>query len=76
MKYENIAVEFGQSVATVTLNRPAKKNALSVALRDEFRHFVKHDAAALHAVILTGTGDSFCSGMDLSERTCEPNGPV
>ncbi len=68
MNYENILVEFDQSVATVTLNRPAKKNALSVALRDDLRHFIAHETAALHAVILTGEGDSFCSGMDLSER--------
>ncbi len=68
MKYENIAVETNETIATVTLNRPTKKNALSVALRDELRHFIAEDTSALHAVILTGAGDSFCSGMDLSER--------
>ncbi len=68
MKYENIKVAMNEAVATVTLNRPQIKNALSVALRDEFRHFIAEESGTLHAVILTSAGDAFCSGMDLSER--------
>jgi enoyl-CoA hydratase len=56
-------------VATVTLNRPEKKNALSIALRDEMSDAL--DALAVddrvRAVILTGAGSVFSAGFDLSE---------
>jgi enoyl-CoA hydratase/carnithine racemase len=53
-------------VATVTLNRPAKLNALTFTgyrvLRDTFRGFATD--ASVRAVVLTGSGDGFCSGGD------------
>src|SRR5712692_5509375 len=55
--------------AVITLNRPAKRNALSrgliAALTDTFQR-VREDAAA-RCVILTGAGSAFCAGMDLAE---------
>lgn len=56
-------------VATLTLNRPAKKNALSIALRDEVTDALGKLAAddSVKTVILTGSGDVFCAGFDLSE---------
>ncbi|MBE3560775.1 MAG: enoyl-CoA hydratase family protein [Ktedonobacteraceae bacterium] len=57
------------SVATITLNRPQKKNALTfelyAALRDLFRDLV-HDST-IRAVVLTGAGGNFCSGGDVHE---------
>lgn len=54
---------------TIILNRPAKRNALSRATIDElqqaFEDFRKEKS--VRAVILTGAGDAFSSGMDLSE---------
>jgi len=54
---------------TLTLNRPAKKNALSIALRDEVTEVL--DAIgrdeAVKVVILTGAGDVFSAGFDLGE---------
>ncbi|MCG8441172.1 MAG: enoyl-CoA hydratase/isomerase family protein [Caulobacterales bacterium] len=67
MPYSDILVEETGAIATVTMNRPEKKNALGVTLREEFRAFLANDIAPFHVVILTGTGDSFCSGMDLTE---------
>jgi enoyl-CoA hydratase/carnithine racemase len=67
------AVHFGwalhDGVATVTLNRPARKNPLTfesyAELRDCFRAL--RSATDVHAVVLTGAGDNFCSGGDVHE---------
>jgi enoyl-CoA hydratase len=55
--------------AVVTLNRPERKNALSIALRDAISDTLDELSSddSLKAVVLTGTGDTFCSGFDLAE---------
>jgi enoyl-CoA hydratase/carnithine racemase len=56
-------------VVTVTLNRPEKKNALSIAVRDEVAGAL-HTLAAddrVRAVIVTGAGSVFSAGFDLLE---------
>jgi enoyl-CoA hydratase/carnithine racemase len=57
------------SVVTLTLDRPDKKNALSVELRDEVSETLDRLAADddVSVVVVTGSGDSFCSGFDLGE---------
>jgi enoyl-CoA hydratase/carnithine racemase len=56
-------------VATVTLDRPERKNPLTfesyAELRDLFRRLA--DADEVRAVVLTGAGDNFCSGGDVHE---------
>ncbi len=56
-------------VATITLNRPQKKNPLTfesyAELRDMFRSL--NDAEDIDAVIVTGAGGNFCSGGDVHE---------
>lgn len=63
-------------VATVTLNRPDKKNALSIALRDEISDALAALAAdaSTKCLIVTASGDAFCAGFDLKEfeRVREP----
>ncbi len=67
------ATHFGwalhDGVATITLNRPARKNPLTfesyAELRDCFRAL--RSATDVHAVVLTGAGDNFCSGGDVHE---------
>jgi enoyl-CoA hydratase len=57
-------------VATITIDRPDRLNALSLAMYDELgRAFAEvRDDADIRAVILTGTGDkAFCVGADLTE---------
>ncbi|MBI1211229.1 MAG: enoyl-CoA hydratase/isomerase family protein [Alphaproteobacteria bacterium] len=56
-------------VALLTLNRPEKKNALSIALRDAVSDALDKlkDDLALKCVVLTGAGNSFSAGFDLSE---------
>jgi enoyl-CoA hydratase len=56
-------------VALVTLNRPEKRNALSLELRalfaDALADLAEDDAVA--CLVVTGAGSAFCSGMDVSE---------
>lgn len=56
-------------VATITLARPEKKNALSIALRDEVSEAIDTLArdTGLKAIVLTGAGDVFSAGFDLKE---------
>ena len=56
-------------VAVVTLNRPAKLNALNRALLGRLVSVVDALAAepGLRAVVLTGAGTAFCAGIDLTE---------
>jgi enoyl-CoA hydratase/carnithine racemase len=58
-----------EGVATVTLNRPERKNPLTfesyAELRDLFGH-LKY-ATDVHAVVVVGAGDNFCSGGDVHE---------
>jgi enoyl-CoA hydratase len=61
--------EPADGVATLTLNRPEKKNALSIAVRDEFSDALEALALsdAVKVVVVTGAGDTFSSGFDLRE---------
>jgi len=54
---------------TIVLNRPAKRNALTRQVLDDIRQAFDdfHQERRVRAVILTGAGDAFCSGLDLAE---------
>ncbi len=56
-------------VARITLNRPGKRNALSVALRDEVSDALDTLGAheAVKTVVITGAGEVFSAGFDLKE---------
>lgn len=66
MSYNNIQLAYDGGVATITLNRPEKRNAISFELIDDLLRALdevaKSDAIVL---IVTGAGKAFCSGMDL-----------
>ena len=66
---ENVLVEFEDGIAWVSMNRPAKKNAINVALAREMSAVV--DALEVDdrckVLVLTGSGDSFSAGMDLKD---------
>ena len=66
---EHFLWDCDQGVATITLNRPERKNPLTfesyAELRDLFRSLVYADD--VHAVIIKGAGGNFCSGGDVHE---------
>jgi enoyl-CoA hydratase/carnithine racemase len=71
-------------VATVTINRPDKRNALNRAVREGLTAIFDRleEEAGVRVVVLRGAGTAFCSGMDLrelgaqQERTDDPESPV
>jgi enoyl-CoA hydratase len=64
-----LSIEPHGAVAVVTLERPEKRNALSIDLRleltDAFGRLAHDDGVA--CIVLTGAGSAFCSGMDTSQ---------
>jgi 2-(1,2-epoxy-1,2-dihydrophenyl)acetyl-CoA isomerase len=63
-----VEISRADAVATVTLNRPDKLNALDRATRWELTEALRGVGAdpAVRAVVLTGTGRAFCVGQDLA----------
>jgi methylglutaconyl-CoA hydratase len=66
VSYNTLVIREEGAIATITFNRPEKRNAISYELIDELLSVLavlEKNAAQL--VILTGAGKAFCSGMDL-----------
>ena len=65
---ETLIVEHKDGVATVTMNRPARKNAANNTMWRELLETFAEVAAdrQVRVMVLTGAGDAFCSGADLS----------
>ncbi|OED39725.1 enoyl-CoA hydratase [Chromatiales bacterium (ex Bugula neritina AB1)] len=55
-------------IATVTFDRPEKRNAMNDQLIDELDQFFGNPPDGVNAVILTGSGGHFCAGLDLAEH--------
>ncbi len=68
MSDEHLIVERGDGFAVVTLNRPAKRNALTFAMRRALASELATLAAAddVACVVLTGAPPDFCAGMDFT----------
>ena len=68
MAYENLLVREG-TVATITMNRPERRNALSLAMMNELIAALRALSAQsqTRAVILAGNGPAFSAGHDLRE---------
>ena len=66
MDYRTIQLAYDGGVATITLNRPEKRNAISFELIDDLLRALD-EVAKSEAIVLivTGAGKAFCSGMDL-----------
>ena len=65
----DVLCELRDLVAVVTLNRPARRNALSGALLTSLRSTVAglDSDASVRAIVLTGADPAFCAGLDLTE---------
>ena len=64
-----LAIERHGAVALVTLQRPEKRNALSISLRVELADAFERLSAdgSVGCVMLTGAGTAFCAGMDVTQ---------
>jgi enoyl-CoA hydratase/carnithine racemase len=81
MNFALIEFKVDSGVATLTLNRPDKRNAMSDDMRTEFIHALETVAAdkSIRALILTGNGKGFCAGGDISgmeKRMKAPTGEI
>ena len=66
MPYTTIQLAYDAGIATITLNRPDKRNAISYELiQDLLAAFAEVRESSALVMILTGAGKAFCSGMDL-----------
>jgi methylglutaconyl-CoA hydratase len=75
-------LEIAGGVATITLNRPANRNALSQEMVASILSSLQsaNEASAVRVIVFTGTGTVFCAGADLKERlsanaNAEADGP-
>src|ERR1700685_4764557 len=66
VNYKTIQLAYEFGIATITLNRPDKRNAISFELIDDLlRALEEVEASNARALIVTGAGKAFSSGMDL-----------
>lgn len=68
MQFQAIQLAYDSRIATITLNRPEKRNALNSHLLSEITAAldeIEHSDALV--AVLTGAGKAFCAGMDLDE---------
>ena len=56
------------NIATLTMNRPDKRNAMCEALLGDLDTFFSNPPKEVRVVIITGTAGHYCSGLDLSEH--------
>ena len=67
MTFESLKYDVRDGLAIVTLNRPEKRNALDISMRDELADVVLQirNDPDLYATIITGAGGAFCAGGDI-----------
>ncbi|HYY44700.1 MAG TPA: enoyl-CoA hydratase-related protein [Actinomycetota bacterium] len=77
MDFKTLVYDQDGPVATVTLNRPERKNAMSWAMFEEIGTAFELAAGddSVRCVVLTGAGDAFCSGADLGDPDNMVPGP-
>jgi enoyl-CoA hydratase/carnithine racemase len=81
MDYKFISMAVEQSIATITFNRPDKRNAMSDDMRLEFINALERVASdkAIRALVITGAGKGFCAGGDIAgmeKRMSAPAGEI
>jgi 2-(1,2-epoxy-1,2-dihydrophenyl)acetyl-CoA isomerase len=73
MNYEHIILEKKEGVATLTLNRPEKLNALNRKMTEELENAMAEISKDkdMRVLVITGAGRAFCSGADVSDMSPE-----
>jgi enoyl-CoA hydratase/carnithine racemase len=78
MSWEQIRIDIKDSIATLTLNRPEKLNAMTGLMGRELEqaYYELDNDDAVRVIIVSGAGRAFCAGADLSSggRTFDPDG--
>jgi methylglutaconyl-CoA hydratase len=68
MSFSTLTLETSDRIATITFNRPEKRNAISFTLVGEFMRALDDVAGSdAQVVVVTGAGKAFCAGMDLED---------
>ena len=67
--FENLRFAEEGSVARITLNRPEKRNALSIALSNELIRAIDRvqESTTVKVLVIDGAGETFCAGDDITE---------
>jgi methylglutaconyl-CoA hydratase len=66
MNFNTLILAHSDGIATITLNRPEKRNAVSFELVDELlRALAEVEKSEARVLIMTGAGRAFCAGLDL-----------
>jgi enoyl-CoA hydratase/carnithine racemase len=78
MSYTLIDLKVETGIATITLNRPDKRNAMSDDMRGEFIDALERVSAdkSIRALVLTGAGKGFCAGGDVAGMERRMNAPT
>ena len=62
-----LKVEIADAVGHIRLDRPEKRNAINDALIVQLQTALLHMPSSVRSLVLSGAGDHFCAGLDLSE---------
>jgi enoyl-CoA hydratase/carnithine racemase len=75
--YKTVLVSVDAGVATVTLNRPQRRNAIGTQMTNELLYVLEDTAAddEVRCTVLTGAGQAFCSGADLGQLSGDADVP-
>lgn len=69
MEYQDLIYEKGDTIATITLNRPERLNAISLPMLNSLSSALRDADAdpSVRVILLTGAGRGFCAGLDLKD---------
>jgi enoyl-CoA hydratase/carnithine racemase len=75
--YQLLSVTHSGGVASITLNHPARRNAIGPRMVNELLHALGHAGTddQVRSIVLTGTGDAFCAGGDFSQMSGAADAP-
>jgi enoyl-CoA hydratase len=77
MNYDTLLYDVSDRVATITLNRPDRLNAINDVMPAEIRLAVEEatEDEDVHVIVITGAGRAFCSGYDLKDYAESSDAP-
>ena len=69
MSHDNIHYAVEDRIATITIDRPERRNAMTHAMNAEYARLIRKagDDDAVQVLVVTGAGGAFCAGTDLSD---------